>query len=74
MESPLEKSVRGAAAAGVVTLAGDERAIGTRQEMHHCRDLFGRASSSHGDALGHVVDLRLRELIENLGPDDRRRH
>src|SRR5579863_715987 len=62
-------SVSGAAAAGVVALAGDKGAIGARQEVYHGCDLFGRAGAAHRDFLRHVVDCRGRELVENLGAD-----
>ena len=42
--------------------------------MRHRRNLLRRARSAHGDALGHIIHLGLRQLLQYLRTDHRRRH
>ena len=55
--------------AGVIILPRHERCIRTGQEVDHRGDFLRRAGTVHGDALGHVVDLGLGQLLKDFRAD-----
>jgi len=67
-------SIRRPPPASVITLPRHKRTIRTRQKMRHRRNLLRRARPAHRDALGHIVHLGLRQLLQYLRTDHRRRH